>query len=102
MNVAETKRIVAVRFRRPGGNQDLEVRFESDQYNDADAVFTSVDAVEKILVPLYESLKAGDGKRLLEEVRKQEQDGVCLVIHKFSCRRLVPAIDWNAESPIRL
>lgn len=102
MAVPAQRRILSVRLRRPTGDQDLEVRFETPECrDDVDAVFTSVDIVEKILVPYYQA-RDGSGEELLREVRKQARGDVCLVLHKLSCRRLVPPIDWSADSPIVL
>lgn len=102
MAALDKKRILSVRLRRPTGDQELEVRFETKEYDEVDAVFTSVDAVKKILVPFYEGIKRGDGEQLLKEAQDQAQDDVCMVLHKKPCSRIVPRIDWKATSPIRL
>jgi hypothetical protein len=61
-------------------------------------VFTSVDAVKKILIPLY---GVDEGKNLLKQVEKHQLDDNCIVLHKYPCSGLAPQIDWNASS-IRL
>ncbi len=101
MATRDKKRILSVRLRHPNGDRDLEVRFESDEYHDVDAVFTSVDAVKKLLIPFYEQKNREDAEEFRKEVDKQAQGDVCMVIHKLSCKRIVPLIDWNAKS-IRL
>ena len=103
MATRDNKRILSVRLRHPSGDGELEVRFESAECDDVDAVFTSVDAVKKLLIPFYEQKDRKDAEAFLREVEEQEQGGVCIVLHKLSCRRLVPRIDWTAKStPIRL
>jgi hypothetical protein len=98
----DKKRVVSIRIRRPSGHEEIEVRLESPDYDDVDAIFTSVDVVEKMLVPFYDARHAGSGKELSKEVREQAKDGVCMVLHKLSCGRIVPPINWNATSPIVL
>ena len=93
MAVPAKRRILSVRLRRPTGNQDLEVRFETPEYrDDVDAVFTSVDVVEKILVPFYQA-RDGSGQELLREVREQASGDVCLLLHKLHSERTASASD---------
>jgi hypothetical protein len=93
--------IRSVRFRHPNEDRDIRVTFVSEDYSEVDAVFTSVNAVTRILIPFYEDWKPKVAAMLREEVKAQQLDGVCLVLHKYVCRRAVPPIDWNAKS-IRL
>jgi hypothetical protein len=92
------KGIIAVRFPHPTERREIEVQIDTENGN-ADAVFISVNAVENILAPYYAKKDPEDAKRLLNEVSKQEQNGVCFVYHKFTCGRIVPPIDWGAKSP---
>jgi hypothetical protein len=95
-------RIKSIRFRHPREDRYLEVQFESAEYESVDIIFTSLNAVERILVPFYEGEHRGGGEELLEQVRAQQLDGTCMVLHQYRCRSAVPEIDWKTRSPIRL
>lgn len=95
------KGIVSVRLRHPREERELEVVFNPKDRR-VDAVFITVDAVEKILLPLYRGRNAAEAEDLLKRVRKQQENGYCFVPHQYSCKFAVPLIDWNAKSPILL
>ena len=95
------KGIVLVRFRHPTENRELEVHI-NEKDKAVDAVFTSVDAVEKILMPSFSARYPKEAPDLLKRVEAQRRGDNCFIIHKYSCRSAVPAIDWNAKAPIRL
>ena len=95
-------KITSIRFRHPREDRELEVRFESEEYDNVDAVFTSVNAVERLLVPFYEGREVGSGERLLREARRQALEDVCMILHTYRCTYLVPRIDWRTRSPIIL
>jgi hypothetical protein len=97
-------RILSVRLRHPTEDRDLEVRLDSKKFSTVDAVFTSVDAVERILIPFYENVehdlkKAAD---LRKAIQKQRHEDICVVVHRRSTSFMVPDIDWSSKSPIRL
>ena len=98
---AEEGGILSVRLRRPTDGSELEVRLQSGEYRDVDAVFTSVKAVENILVLFYGTDEKAVAK-LHKEVQQQQLHGVCFVLHKYPCGSLVPKIDWSDPSPIIL
>jgi hypothetical protein len=95
-------RIASIRLQHPTEDRYLEVRFESGKYDQVDVVFTSVNAVQRILVPFYEAIKPGEGEQLLRETEGQQLDGTCMVLHQYRCRSAVPEIDWDTRSPIIL
>jgi len=94
------KGIVSVRLRHPREDRELEVRINTTDVA-VDAVFITVDAVNKILMPVYQA-KPAEADDLRRRVEEQQRDGTCLVIHQYSCKSFVPPIDWNAKSPINL
>jgi|SRR5215216_4198152 len=102
MAVAEHMRIVSVRFRHPTQNRDIEVRFDTEEYRNIDAVFTTVDAFERILLPFYQGARHDEGEDLRHQVEEQRQDDSCFVAHRYPCGGLVPYIDWDSSGPIRL
>lgn len=102
MVAPEKEGIVSLRMLRPGGEGELEIIFESGKYEKVDAVFTSLSAVERILIPFYESTDMRRSEELSAAVRAQQRDGVCVVPHMRTCSFLVPDIDWDAPSPIHL
>ncbi len=93
-------RILSVRLRHPDGDRDLTVRIRVDKASLVDAVFTTVYAVKRILIPAYDSKEKQ--ARLLKDVTKQQLNEVCFVLHKRVCGTVVPSIDWDAPSPIVL
>jgi hypothetical protein len=99
---AQHEGIVSFRMLRPGGDGELEIIFESGQYQRVDVVFTSVNAVETILVPFYEKRSAKEAEELRKAVEAQQQDDTCVVAHKRTCSYMVPDIDWEGPSPIHL
>jgi hypothetical protein len=96
--------ILSVRLRHPTEDRDLEVRLDAKEFSTVDAVFITVDAVEKVLIPFYEQVEKDMAKaaKLREEVQEHRQGDICLVYHKLRTSFVVPDIDWNARSPIRL
>lgn len=95
------KGIKSVRLPRPTNGEPLDVVFNPEDTR-VDAVFITVDAVEKILLPFYRGRNAAEAEDLLKRVRKQQANGYCFVPHQYSCKVAVPPIDWNAASPIVL
>lgn len=95
------KGIVSVRLHHPRGKGEIDVVF-SPKDRRVDAVFITVDAVEKILLPFYRGRNAAQAEDLLRRVREQQDNGYCFVPHQYSCKVAVPPIDWNAPSPIVL
>jgi hypothetical protein len=95
------KGILSVRFRHPTEDRDLEVRINAKD-DAVDAVFTTVDAVTKILMPFYRAISPAEAEDLRRRVEEQRQGNACIVLHKYSCKGAVPAIDWKAKSPIKL
>jgi hypothetical protein len=94
------KGIISVRLPHPSGQGHLDLRMAT---KDVDALFVSVDAVAKILAPHYDrTLGRGEGEKLLNEVKQQGLDPWCVVIHKYSCGRIVPPIRLDAKSPIEV
>ena len=91
--------IQSVRLRHPTQDRDLEVRFETEDCHNIDAVFTTVNVALRVLVPFYDK---SVGAELVKQIEAQQLDGVCLVLHKRVCGSMVPSIDWNTRSPIRL
>lgn len=91
--------IQSVHLRHPTQERDLEVRFETEEYREIDAVFTTVNAARRILVPFYDER---DGAELDRQIEEQQLDGVCLALHRKVCGFIVPGIDWNTRSVIRL
>jgi DNA-binding LytR/AlgR family response regulator len=87
---------------RPGGQGELEIIFESGQYRRVDAVFTSVNAVETILIPFYQERSAKEADELREALEAQQSDNVCMVLHMRTCSFRVPDIDWEGPSTIHL
>lgn len=102
MAAPEEEGIVSLRMWRPGGEGELEIIFESGKYRQVDAVFTSLNVVERILIPFYQSTDERRARELWEAVQAQQKDGVCVVAHKRMCSYMVPDIDWEAASPIRV
>lgn len=102
MATSENTWIVSVRFRHPTQNRDIDVRLETEEYGHVDAVFTSVDAFEKILLPFYQGARRAEGEELRSRVEQQRQGDGCLVLHKYPCYGMVPDIDWNTLGTIRL
>ena len=102
MAVSENRGIVSVRFRHPTQNRDIEVRLESEEYRNIDAVFTSVDAFERILLPFYQGARRDEGEELRNRVVEQRQGDGCFVVHRYPCYGMVPDIDWATSGPIRL
>jgi hypothetical protein len=96
--------ILSVRLRHPTEDRDLEVRLDTEEFSTVDAVFITVNAVERILIPFYEKVEKNMAKaaKLREEVEEHRLGPICLVFHKLRTSFLVPDIDWNAKSPIRL
>lgn len=95
------KGIVSLRFRHPTEDRDLEVKLNAKDMG-ADAVFITVDAVNKILMPYYQHLDPAEAEDLRKRVEEQQLGGAVVVLHKFSCKKAVPAINWSAKSPIKL
>jgi hypothetical protein len=90
------KGMLSFRFRHPTQDGHFEVKVDSKD-DAVDAVFLTVDAVEKILMPVYRD-KPGVAAELRLRVEQQQQGGVCVVLHKYSCRSAVPPIDWKTRS----
>ncbi len=86
------KGIVSFRVRHPTEDREIEVTIGA---LDVDAVFTSVDAVKKLLIPFYHGDEA---KELLERVEKQQEGGNCIVLHRKPCSGIVPQINWKDSS----
>jgi len=94
------KGILSVRFRHPEKGE-MEVQINNDDQA-VDVVFTTVDAVNKILLPSFRALYPHEAPELLARVEAQRSGQHCLVLHKYSCRSAVPAVNWDAKSPIKL
>jgi hypothetical protein len=95
-------KIATFRMQSPQGDRELEVRLESADYQNVDAVFTSVNAVERILKPFYEKEKPGEWAAIAEQLEQQRSGPVCMVFHRYRCTLMVPPIDWNSRRPIIL
>jgi hypothetical protein len=93
--------IISVRFRHPTEDRELEVKINAKDMG-VDAVFITVDAVNKILMPYYQHLAPAEAEDLRKRVEEQRQGNACVVLHKFSCKQAVPAINWSAKAPIKL
>lgn len=99
-------RLVLVKVQRADGGI-LYVEIEREQ--DVDAIFTSKSAVERILIPFYESLKPHELKDLgmdLEQFRKDvkeqfEKYGWICVPHMVPCRSKAAAFALNTRPPNR-
>lgn len=94
------KGILSVRFRHPDKGE-MEVQINEDD-KAVDVVFTTVDAVNKILLPSFEARYPHEGPELRARLEAQRSGDNCFVLHKYSCRSAVPLIDWDAKSPIKL
>lgn len=94
--------IKSVRLPHPTEDRELEVRLQTGQYKEVDAVFTSVDVVNRILIPYYQATHPERAEQLQNQVQAQQLNDICFVLHKMSCSGLVPPIDWSAPSPINL
>lgn len=96
--------ITSITMKRPGGSDELEIIFSSSDYQEVDAVFTSVDVVQKILIPYYE--QTGDAKTvdsINESIQNRSVNGMMLLPHKKTCKMVFPNVDWRkAESPVTL
>lgn len=99
---ARDEGITSLRLRHPREDRELEVRIETGKYKQVDAVFISVDAVDRILIPFYQGTDSRIAEELRNQVQEQRLEDACVVLHKLSCRFGVPAIDWSATSPIIL
>jgi hypothetical protein len=95
-------KITTFRMQSPQGDRELEVRLESADYQNVDAVFTSVNAVERILKPFYEKEKPNEWALIAEQLEQQRSGSVCMVLHKYRCTLIVPPIDWDSKRPIIL
>ncbi len=96
-------KITTFRLQNPQqGDRQLEVRLESAEYENVDAVFTSVNAVERILKPFYEKERPGEWAQIAEQLQAQRSGPVCVVLHKYRCTLVVPPINWNSQRPIIL
>jgi hypothetical protein len=95
-------KITTFRLRNPREDRELEVRLESADYDNVDAVFTSVNAVERILKPFYEKEKPGEWPQIAEQLQRQRLGPVCVTLHKYRCTLIVPPINWEGRSPITL
>lgn len=102
MAIGNQEGIVSFRMIRPGGREELEIIFDSGQYQRVDAVFTSLNAVETILIPFYAQRSAKEAEELRKAVMAQQKDDVCVVAHKKTCSYMVPDIEWDGPSPIHL
>jgi hypothetical protein len=91
--MAYDKGLVSFRVRHPTDGE-IEVTI-GDSHLDVDAVFTSVDAVKKFLMPTYKEKEAKD---LLNRVEKQQNGGNCIVLHKYPCGNIVPNVNWKDHS----
>ena len=92
--------ILSVRFRHPDKGE-MEVQINKDDQT-VDVVFTTVDAVNKILLPSFSARYPHEASELRARVEAQRSGEHCFVIHQYSCRSAVPAINWDAKSPIKL
>jgi hypothetical protein len=102
MAAPEEEGIISLRLSRPGGEGEIEIIIEKGRKRKVDAVFTSRSVVDRILIPFYETTDMRRAEELREAVEAQQKDDVCLVLHMRMCSFLVPAIDWDATSPIRV
>lgn len=94
------KGIVSVRFRHPDKGE-IEVKINKDDKS-VDVVFTTVDAVNKILLPSFSARYPDEAAELRERVEAQRRGDHCVVLHRWSCRSAVPPIDWDTKGPIML
>jgi hypothetical protein len=94
--------IISVRLQHPTEDRELEVRIQTGKYQEPDAVFTSVDVVNRILIPYYQATSPETVEELRKQVREQQLNDICLVLHQRPCSRLVPPINWSDPSPIIL
>lgn len=97
-------RILSVRLRHPTEDRDLEIWLDNKEFDEVDAVFSSVYGVETLLIPFYEQVEKDETKvaKLRKEVEEHRLNDTVVVAHKRTTSFVVADIDWNAPSPIRL
>lgn len=99
---AEFKGISRLRVPRPGGTDELEFIFGSSEYQELDAVFTSVDVVQRILIPHYQRVQPEVVTQIEEAIKTRSRYGMIILPHKRTCSMRFPEFDWDATSPIEL
>jgi len=96
-------RIISVRIRHPTEDRELEVNIDPTER--VDAVFTSKDVIDKLLIPFYERTPPKDfdvGKFRRDLERQFKENMIICVPHQQHCRGVVMEIKWDdLRSPIR-
>ncbi len=94
---------VTLRVRAADGRVG-NVEVDLDSKEGADALFLSMDAIEKFAVPFYERTQGADSVAALRKRAREELDryGIVIGIHKKLCYIVMPGLKWGGKFPFEL
>jgi hypothetical protein len=93
---------VTVRVRRADGKVG-NVKVNLDKTQGADALFLSMDAIEKFAVPFYNGLGSDSVSALKKRAREElAAFGIVIGVHKKLCYIVMPGSKWRGTFPFEL